>query len=208
MTQQEKSKIVEWLYLNDKQFDSKLSWRKEFMGMLDGLVSDFEKGAAEFGEKFESLAHIEQSNLKHLKTIQLSKTSGKDLISKSSKVFKSYIDSDFTNWGLNKTQSPTEEMNVDVLELAKDSTFKEMFTNPEKQVMTQSQIISFCQNHVQDLRQGYYETFFLIKVNGKYFVVRVSVDSGGLRVRVGRFEDDYVWLAGYLHHVVVPPLIS
>lgn len=38
MSNQDKEKIVEWLYLNDQNFNSKIEWRKKFIEMLNSLV--------------------------------------------------------------------------------------------------------------------------------------------------------------------------
>lgn len=148
------------------------------------------------------------ANLKLLKALTLLKTDGSKYISWATKVFKSYIDSDFKKWGLDKKSDKTKEVKVNVFEMIKDSNFKEMFTDPEKQVMTQHQIIEFCQKHPADLRQNSYATFFLTKVDNEYFVAYVDVRSGGLRVRVRRLGDDGVWRGGYRHRVVSPQLES
>lgn len=201
MKQNEKNQIIEWCYLNDGKFSDKLAWRKEFIAMLNELYNgeQIERVAEEITTPFTN-----QDNLKLLSTVKLKATDGKGLISKSSKVFKSYIDSDFTNWSLNEKQKPTKIINLNVFELTKDSTFKEIFTRPDKMIMTQSQIIEFCKNHKERLSDYY--TFFLIKVNDEYFVVRVRVNSDGLSVRVHRFEDDYVWHAEYRRRLVAPQL--
>jgi hypothetical protein len=77
-----------------------------------------------------------------------------------------------------------------------DGTFVQIFTgissDLEKLVMTQAQIIRFCEKHPTWLRQEGYATFFLTKVNGEYFVVYVSVNLDGLDVRVHRLENDHV----------------
>ncbi len=137
---------------------------------------------------------------------------GKAYISDAKKVFKSYIDGDFKNWGLNQPNTATAETLVDVSEMIKDATFAQVFTgitpDLDKLVLTQAQIIRFCEKHPTWLRQEGYATFFLTKVNGEYFVVYVFVFSGGLEVLVYRLEDGYVWDAEYRHRVVSPQLVA
>lgn len=72
--------------------------------------------------------------------------------------------------------------------------------------MTQSQIIKFCEKHAVWLRQDVYGTFFLIKENGAYFVVRVYVGAGGLEVSVGRFDIYNTLNAENRYHIVAPQL--
>ena len=136
---------------------------------------------------------------------------GKAYISDAKKTFKSFIDSDFKNWGLNQSGPATAETLLDISEMVGDGTFVQIFTgitpDLEKLVMTQAQIIRFCEKHPTWLRQEGYATFFLTKVGDEYFVVRVGVYSDGLRVGVGRLEDDRVWDGGCRNRVFVPQLI-
>lgn len=144
--------------------------------------------------------------------IMVEALNGKEYISNAKRVFKSYIDSDFRNWGLNKSGPATTETLFDVNELIKDATFAQIFTSItpdlDKLVLTQPQIIRFCEKHPTWLRQDGYATFFLIKENNEYFVVRVGVYSVGLSVGVDRFGDDSVWHGGCRRRVVSPQLIS
>jgi hypothetical protein len=144
--------------------------------------------------------------------IMIESSDGKALISKAKNTFKSSIDFDFTNFKLNKAGIATYETLLDVYEMANDATFVQMFSelnsDLDKLAMTQAQIIRFCEKHPTWLRQEGYPTFFLIKVNGEYFVVCVSMGSGGLDVHVYRLEDDSVsvWGAEHRHRVVAPQL--
>jgi len=136
---------------------------------------------------------------------------GKAYISDAKKTFKSFIDSNFKNWGLNHSGQATAETLLDVSEMIGDGTFVQIFTgitpDLDKIVMTQAQIIRFCEKHPTWLRQEGYATFFLTKVNGEYFVVDVRVYSDGLNVYVSRLESGHVWHGEYRHRVVVPQLI-
>jgi len=137
---------------------------------------------------------------------------GQVYISDAKRVFKSYIDGDFKNWGLNQSGPATAETLLDVSEMTSDGTFVQIFTGItsylDKIVMTQAQIIRFCEKHPTWLRQEGYATFFLTKVNGEYFVVDVSVLSDGLEVNVFRLERDNVWIGEYHHRVVSPQLVA
>jgi len=132
-------------------------------------------------------------------------------ISDAKKTFKSYIDGDFKNWGLNQSGPATAETLLDVSEMTCDGTFAQIFTgitpDLEKLVMTQAQIIRFCEKYPTWLHQKGYATFFLTKVDGEYFVAYVVVSSGGLSVHVNHLESDYVWLGEYRHRVVSPRLM-
>ncbi len=143
--------------------------------------------------------------------IMIEALDGKAYISDAKKTFKSYIDGDFKNWGLNQSGPATAETLLDVSEMTSDGTFVQIFTgitpDLEKLVMTQAQIIRFCEKHPTWLRQEGYATFFLTKVNGEYFVVHVRVYSDGLDVYVRRLGHDYVWYGGYRRRVVSPQLI-
>src|SRR4051812_34760854 len=125
--------------------------------------------------------------MKHIHTITLSATKGTQTIARADEVF-SYIDSDFDNWVTDKKGDKTEEMELAVCELTKDMTFKQIFSKPEEMCLSQAQIIEFCQNHKDKLKQDVYSTFFLFKVGSEFFVASVFVRSGAhLEVYVRRF---------------------
>ena len=136
---------------------------------------------------------------------------GKEYIFNAKKIFKSYIDSDFKNLGLNQSGSVTAETLVDVSEIVENATFTQIFTSIttdlDKLVLTQNQIIRFCEKHPTWLRQDGYGTFFLIKENNEYFVVHVYVFSDSLDVYVYRLGSDDVWGGGCRRRVVSPQLI-
>lgn len=137
------------------------------------------------------------------KDIKIKATEGKKTIARSD--LFSYIDSDFENYGTDKIGNPTEEINLAVLEMGKDATLAQIFSDKESMALSQEQILDFCENHRDKLRQDGYATFFLFKVGEKFFVAYVYVrDDGRLWVCAGRLDDDDVWRAEHRHRVVVP----
>jgi len=169
-----------------------------------GVVFEFfEKLLAEaIEEKKNSILSLISGNDK----LMIEASDGKAYIFDAKNIFKSGIDGDFKNWGLNKSGPATKEILVDVNETVSDGTFVQIFTgissDLEKLVMTQAQIIRFCEKHPTWLRQEDYATLFLTKVGYEYFVVYVRVRSDGLLVRVRRLEDDIVLCGQYRHRVV------
>lgn len=138
---------------------------------------------------------------------------GKASILDAKKVFKSCINGDFKIRirGFNQSGSATAETVVDVSALIKDATFGQIFTSItpdlDKIVMSQAQIIRFCEKYPTCLRQKGYATFFLTKVGDDYFVVSVRVYDDGLEAGVHQLEDDGVWHGEYRHRVVSPQLV-
>lgn len=136
-----------------------------------------------------------------IKTVTIPKTSGKKLI-KDSKLFL-YTDSDFVKYGASEKGEPMEEINVGVFELTKDSRFSDFLSKDN--LITQEQIINYCENH-KDLLTNWY-TFFPFKSGDEVFVAYVLVDSvDSLHAYVYRFSNDYVWRAEIRHRFVVPQL--
>jgi len=170
------------------------------------IFNFFEDLLAEKAEQKSSILRLISGN----EQIMIEASDGKATIANAKNTFKSFIDADFKNWGLNTSGSATPEMLLDVHEITENANFAQIFTglnsDLDKLVMTQAQIIRFCEKHPTWLRQGGYSTFFLIKENNEYFVVHVYVHSGGLHVDVSRFENGIVWGAGYLHRLVAPQL--
>lgn len=143
--------------------------------------------------------------MKKLKQITLKKTEGKKLIKDASDVFTSWIDSDFKNYGLTQQESTQKAVICDIYEMDSDATFKQLFTDPENQWMTQEEVIQFYTDHTDDLRQDGYGTFFLLKKDTDFFVAIVDFDGGGrLCVYVYKFSDGRVWDAEGRHRIVVP----
>jgi len=143
-------------------------------------------------------------------TISIPACDGTCSLAQAKDVFKSGIDPDFKNWGLDQTGKSTEETQVQVHELVENVTFAKIFgflgSDLDKLCLTQHQIKTFCEKHSNWLRTDGYATHFLFKENNEFFVAGVRVLSDSLRVRVRRFEDDNVWNADYHHRVVVPQL--
>lgn len=143
--------------------------------------------------------------MNHITTIKIPALKGDKLI-KDSKLF-AWIDPDFVNYRASEKGDKTKVQNLDVLEMTKNGTFKDIFIDPDKMVLTQEQILYFVENHKDKLRQDGYTTFFLFKSYNNFFVAFVYVYSDGkLPVYVRRFEDSRVWCARNLRRVVVPQL--
>ena len=128
------------------------------------------------------------------------------LIADATDVFLGYIDSNFKNY----TETiETPETEVNVLEITENGTFKQIFdsisTDTDSLVMTQSQIISFCEKHKRHLRKDGFGTFFLFKNGDEFFVAYVSFGDGGrLELDADRFSYDVLWYAESRHRIVVP----
>jgi hypothetical protein len=149
--------------------------------------------------------------------LYLSESDGRAIIAKAEDVFKSWIDFDFQNWGLNKESKVTPETEVRIYEMVKSATFKDMFTSLSDDLdslcLTQSQIIDFCEKHRNHLRQDGCGTFFLTKkdfekpaTEDNLFVVGVVVRSGGLNVLLFHVDRADVWNVDCRLRVVVPKL--
>jgi hypothetical protein len=131
---------------------------------------------------------------------------GKATITDAKKTFV-YIDSDFKGWGLNKKGEATKETPIQPYELVQDANFAKIFSsfaNLDEACFTQAQIIRFCEKYPRQLRQEGYANFFLLKMDGEYFVAVVDVRSDGLEADVDRFGVDDVWRAESRPRVFVP----
>lgn len=141
--------------------------------------------------------------MKTLKTVKLKPQKSRTII-EATDVFPAYIDSDFKNWGLERQASPvTIEQDFDVKELTEDMTFAQMF-NTKTDVMTQEQIVAFCEQYPNELHPDGYATFFLIKDNGNYYVVNADYLPERREVRVCRLGNVSVWHASDRYRLVVP----
>src|SRR3990167_7255960 len=136
--------------------------------------------------------------MRKVNTIKLGATKGDKFIKDANDVFTYYISLDFKNY--TAKQKPTKIVNIEVNEMDKDGTFKDLFPYPEKQAMTQSQIIEFVKNHKEELNKDY-GNFFLFKDKGDFSVAFVDVYGGQPGAYVYPFSNDVVWNATYQHRV-------
>lgn len=162
------------------------------------------------GQEISKSIPVQNEYLKLIETVSLRCCNGLRKIANAEDTFKSYIDSDFKNWGLDKRGLSTLATNVSVHEMIKDATFAQMFgslgSDLDKLCLSQHQIVEFCEKHAAHLRQESYATFFLFEKGDQFCVAAVRVYADGLRVYVYRLEDDAVWSGEYRLHVVVPQL--
>jgi hypothetical protein len=135
---------------------------------------------------------------------------GKATLAKAKDVFTGYVDSDFKNWGTDRSGEATPETKVAVYELVRDATFAQFFNSLiglNRLALTQHQIKEFVRTHWNWLRTDGYATFFLFRVEQEFFVAVVYFRSDGcLWVFARRFVDDCEWCGGFRHRVVVPQL--
>ncbi len=172
-------------------------------GVMQGWI-DNPKGLKKFLSGLA--AEEEREYTRHLRTVTLAPTRGETTLAEATDVFTGYLDGDFRNWGTNVPGKDTPETAVDVHEMTRNGTFKQLFEShgdPCKLVLHQGQIVEFCRNHRYSLRQEGCGTFFLFEVNGELFVARVCVYVGKLRASVECFAYDGVWGAGDRRRLVV-----
>lgn len=147
-----------------------------------------------------------QPYLRCLETVTLAPTQGDVTLAEATDVFTGWLDGDFINWGTNAPGEDTDETAVDVHEMTRDGTFQTLFESlgdPRQLALSQGQIVEFCRNHRESLRQEGYGTFLLFEVSGELFVADVRVGGGELESFVRRFGRDRVWSADRRHRLVV-----
>jgi hypothetical protein len=136
---------------------------------------------------------------------------GTRTIAQAGNVF-SYIEPDFTKWGLDVVGAATPAISMQMYEQVKSATLRQMLTSLSSDLdrlcLSQHQIGMFCEEHPEWLRQNDCPTLFLFKVGKKFFFALVRVGSGGLKVRVLRCErNSFVWRAEYLYRLAAPQLV-
>ncbi|MBM2817793.1 MAG: hypothetical protein HW401_383 [Parcubacteria group bacterium] len=163
---------------------------------------------------------MDNQYLKCLDTIiTIAPCNGTHILAKP-KVFKSFIDPDFTNLRLGKPCVATKETVIQVYEMVKGKvSWAQLFgffdAVLDKLCLTQHQIEAFCENNFNWLCAKDTGTFFLTKKNWKapatlnnLFVVLVFGYPSGLRIFACRFENDSRWYTDDPYCFVVPQLVD
>lgn len=169
---------------------------------------------------YESLVHLltfheeKKSHFNFVRSLSsadkiiLGATDGQANVYDSREVFKSFVDDDFKWWKLNQPGLAAPKTSLRVGEVIGNVSLKRIFlglwSDIDRLVMTQNQIVRFCQEHPQWLRANGYSTYFLTKLGAEYFVVRVNSRSDGLCAFVFRLEDENVRSGDNLNRVVFP----
>ncbi|HUD04093.1 MAG TPA: hypothetical protein VMR73_01210 [Candidatus Paceibacterota bacterium] len=172
---------------------------------LTTAVSDFiQAKIRELGAAIKSCLKLISGG----KSIVIGETDGKETLAKAKDLFTGFLDGDFKAYGTDHPAAPTKAMPVEVYEMVENADFRKLFggfqTELDKLCLTQAQIKSFVKNHSDWLRKDGYATFFLFKVEDKFFVAVVYVYSDGLHAYVCRLGGDDVWCGEDQHRVVVP----
>ncbi|MFZ4632014.1 MAG: hypothetical protein ACOYL8_02260 [Patescibacteria group bacterium] len=155
-------------------------------------------------------------------TLTIKALDGSRLIYNAKDTFKSGIDGDFVNWGVNNPGVATMEAFVQVHEMIGDGKLMDIFKSLpgtwNQKWLSQNQFIDFCETLPDWLRQEGYGTFSLIKKDenkpinednpeDNLVVVGVRVNSDGLDVYVNRLGDADVFDGQFRRRVVSPQLI-
>ena len=114
-------------------------------------------------------------------SLVLDPTDGLETLAGATDVFR-YIDSNFEHWSCDVAGPPTREAPVQVYEMVRDSTFREMFgfgVPLDRLALTQAQIKQFVKHYPDWLKEGGNGTFFLFKVGNEFFVAAVYLFSDG-----------------------------
>ena len=134
---------------------------------------------------------------------------GTETLAEAKNVFKGCIDRNFENWGTNKPGVATGEVSVDAHRMSNGASYAGVFgsfgSDMDKLCFTQHQIKAFCKKYNKWMRTESLSTFFLFKVENKFFGASVHAYSGGWDICVSRFEH-YGILRTYTHRAVVPQL--
>lgn len=190
--------------------------RQEWIGNPAGLKKALE--AALFVDFVEVMALKEGAGktkpllrlLCGAEALSLSACDGTRNLAHAKDVFPVYIDRDLTTWRLDVLGVATPAMSLQVYEQVRNGDFRQMFgsisVDFNSLVMSQHQIVVFCQEHPEWLRDVSFSTFFVFKENGEFFVADVGVRSSGLGVRVYRLGHNIIWSTGFRCRLVCPEL--
>lgn len=147
----------------------------------------------------------------HLRFVQEAKlpaTTGAVTVTQSVDVFAT-DDPHFHSLGTDVPGPDTAPGTALVYEIKKDGNFVSLFSsfgnNWRRRLLTQGQVVAFCREHRDCLRQDGFGTLFACQVEGAelpvVFVVRTS--AGRLKVLVDPWNHGLIWHDDRRHRVIV-----
>lgn len=151
-------------------------------------------------------------NIEFLRFISAGEKLILDAIDRKEIIANAIVDANYV-WK-DECRQATSETEVGVYELIKDATLGQMFSNPEKMCLMQSQIFLFAKKYINWLLTNRDSTFFLFKSYNRFFVVNVYVRSDyrvrsdhKLIVHVHQLEFSCNWIAKYRPRLVLPLIL-
>lgn len=160
------------------------------------------------GRKGKGMAPADTTHLRFIEVVELPATAGSMTIAQSGNIF-GWLDRGFKGWGTDVPSADTAPATALIYEMKDDGNFRSLFSSLgegwRSRQPTQGQIVAFCREHPDKLRQDGYGTFFPFQVEGQSepFVAFAGLGAGRLRVGVYRLAYANVWSAGNLHRMVV-----
>lgn len=151
-----------------------------------------------------------ETGFKILKSVVIGATSGKRVITKSEHVFNSFIDKDFEKWDLESWEDARPKTKLLIYEIDEDVNFSQIFTKINSDlnqiILTQDQVVEFCEKHLKRINEDGCQVFFLTKKEEKYFVIGVSrtPTPSDLAVFVYQSCRDVTIYKKYCHRIIVP----
>lgn len=180
------------------------------------FFNDLAKFVREWRKKVVETTKEVKTYLRHLFTLKLGATSGKDTYSTARKVFRGYFAPEFESFGIVFSGvAPETEVAAD--ELVRNGQFTEFLGNTaeelEKFRLLGSQFLSLCLDDSDKLQRNGYANFFVLTRGDEVvtedlsnvFVARVGVDDdGGLRAGLCHVSGGYIWSSGLRHRIFSP----
>ncbi len=113
----------------------------------------------------------------------------------------------------NKTpDTPKAKVDVLVYEISKNSSYRVMFDSLGiglgRLCFTREQIRNFCLKHYNWLNQEGFPSFFLFRDGKDFFVARILLDDGDMKIFEDPIDSEGDWSAGNSRRVIVPYLNS
>jgi hypothetical protein len=165
----------------------------------------------------ESLMPLEKEEdfLNDLGTYSVSECNETKNLLDHKKDFKSYFSDNYKNWNLAQSQQALKASNLNIKEMkpGKNGNYSKIynsFNRPlDEMAVTENRIIQILFSKDEESKKirklldfNNFWTHFLVKANEEFFVVSVLLDSDGLNLNVGRFNDVSVWGGGGRYHFV------
>jgi len=156
------------------------------------------------GQAYEAKLSPVRTETVPLPVFKLEALDGRTTLAACAKLFSSFIDPDFKNWGLDKFSRRSQATSLELTRVFSPD-FEKLLAQTDSaldaQALTLSQVIRFCQKYTGWIK-GERAFFFLLREGHQRFYAVAYEDRDGLNLLIRREAFAFMWYSKEFRYLV------